>query len=131
MLDIHGVFLYTDLMKYTVSTELKFVKVLKKIHTIKIKYINNDVMFSSLSDIYNDIDLILEIYKNQKLTDKEQAIIVAVKKEKVADKVRKSYKKKLSKAQRLLDKVMSPDERKKVGYLKHKAKERLTQLNIS
>jgi hypothetical protein len=131
MLDIHGVFLYTDLMKYTVSTELKFVKVLKKIHTLKIKYINNDVMFSSLSDIYNDIDLILEIYKNQKLTDKEQAIIVAVKKEKVADKVRKSYKKKLSKAQRLLDKVMSPDERKKVGYLKHKAKERLTQLDIS
>ena len=118
-------------MKYTVSTELKFVKVLKKIHTLKIKYINNDVMFSSLSDIYNDIDLILEIYKNQKLTDKEQAIIVAVKKEKVADKVRKSYRKKLSKAQRLLDKVMSPDERKKVGYLKHKAKERLTQLDIS
>ena len=38
-------------------------------------------MFSSLSDIYNDIDLILEVYKNQKLTDKEQAIIVAVKKE--------------------------------------------------
>ena len=131
MLDIHGVFLYTDLMKYTVSTELKFVKVLKKIHTLKIKYINNDVMFSSLSDIYNDIDLILEIYKNQKLTDKEQAIIVAVKKEKVADKVRKAYRKKLSKAQRLLDKVMSPDERKKVGYLKHKARERLTQLDIS
>ena len=88
-------------------------------------------MFSSLSDIYNDIDLILEVYKNQKLTDKEQAIIVAVKKEKVADKVRKSYRKKLSKAQRLLDKVMSPDERKKVGYLKHKARERLTQLDIS
>ena len=131
MLDIHGVFLYTDLMKYTVSTELKFVKVLKKIHTLKIKYINNDVMFSSLSDIYNDIDLILEIYKNQKLTDKEQAIIVAVKKEKVADKVRKAYRKKLNKAQRLLDKVMSPDERKKVGYLKHKARERLTQLDIS
>ena len=131
MLDIHGVFLYTDLMKYTVSTELKFVKVLKKIHTLKLKKINDDVMFSSLSDIYNDIDLILEVYKNQKLTDKEQAIIVAVKKEKVADKVRKAYRKKLSKAQRLLDKVMSPDERKKVGYLKHKARERLTQLDIS
>ena len=60
-------------MKYTVSTELKFVKVLKKIHALKLKKINDDVMFSSLSDIYNDIDLILEVYKNQKLTDKEQA----------------------------------------------------------
>ena len=38
-------------MKYTVSTELKFVKVLKKIHTLKLKKINDDVMFSSLSDI--------------------------------------------------------------------------------
>jgi len=118
-------------MKYKLSTELKFVRVLNKINTLKLKKINDDVMFSSLSDIYNDIDLILEIYKNQKLTDKEQAMIVAIKKEKVADKVRKTYKKKLNKAQRLLDKVMSPEERKKVGYLKYEARKRLTQLDIS
>ena len=114
-------------MKYTLSTELKFVKVLKKIHKLKLKYIDNATLFSSLTEIYSDIDLILEIYKNQKLTDKEQAIIVAVKKEKVADKVRKSYKKKLYKANRLLDKVMSASERKKVGYLKHRAKQELNR----
>ena len=114
-------------MKHTLSTELKFVKVLKKIHKLKLKYIDNATLFSSLTEIYSDIDLILEIYKNQKLTDKEQAIIVAVKKEKVADKVRKSYKKKLYKANRLLDKVMSASERKKVGYLKHRAKQELNR----
>ena len=114
-------------MKYTLSTELKFVKVLKKIHKLKLKYIDNATLFSSLTEIYSDIDLILEIYKNQKLTDKEQAIIVAVKKEKVADKVRKSYKKKLYKANRLLDKVMSASERRKIGYLKHRAKQELNR----
>ena len=114
-------------MKYTLSTELKFVKVLKKIHELKLKYIDNATLFSSLTEIYSDIDLILEIYKNQKLTDKEQAIIVAVKKEKVADKVRKSYKKKLYKANRLLDKVMSASERRKIGYLKHRAKQELNR----
>ncbi len=114
-------------MKYTISTELKFVKALKKIHNLKIKYISNDVLFSSLTEIYSDVDLILEIYKNQKLTNKEQAIIVAVKKEKVADKVRQSYKKKLYKANRLLDKVMSASERRKVGYLKYKARQELNR----
>ena len=77
-------------MKHTVSTQLKFVKVLKKIHNLKIKKLNDDLMFSTLSNIYSDIELIFDIYQNQKLTDKEQAIIVAVKKEKVAEKVRKS-----------------------------------------
>ena len=114
-------------MKYTLSTELKFVKALKKIHNLKVNYMDNATLYSSLTEIYSDVDLILEIYKNQKLTDKEQAIIVAVKKEKVADKVRKLYKKKLYKVQRKLDTVMSPEERMKVGYLKHKAKQRLTK----
>ena len=127
MFDIRRVFLYTDLMKYTLSTELKFVKVLKKIHKLKLKYIDNATLFSSLTEIYSDIDLILEIYKNQKLTDKEQAMIVAIKDEKVADKVRKSYKKKLYKANKLLDKAMSASERKKVGYLKHRAKQELNR----
>ena len=126
-LDIHGVFLYTDFMKYTLSTELKFVKALKKIHNLKVNYMDNATLYSSLTEIYSDVDLILEIYKNQKLTDKEQAIIVAVKKEKVADKVRKSYKKKLYKANKLLDKAMSASERRKIGYLKHRAKQELNR----
>jgi CRISPR/Cas system CMR-associated protein Cmr3 (group 5 of RAMP superfamily) len=82
-------------MKHTTSTQLKFVKILKKIHNLKVKKINDSVMFSALHDIYSDIELIFDIYQHQKLTDKEQAIIVAVKKEKVAEKVRRSYKKKI------------------------------------
>jgi len=114
-------------MKYTISTELKFVKALKKIHNLKVKYTNNDILFSSLAEIYSDIDLILEIYKSQKLTDKEQAIISEIKKEKVAERVRKSYKKKLNKVQRQLDNTISPKERSKIGYLKYKARQRLNR----
>jgi hypothetical protein len=62
------------------------------------------------------------MYNKSKLTDKEKAILIEVKKEKVADKVRQSYKKKLNKAQRLLDSAISSEERKKVGYLKYRAR---------
>ena len=106
-------------MKHTVSTQLKFVKVLKKIHNLKVKKLNDNVMFSDLHDIYSDIELIFDIYQNQKLTDKEQAIIVAVKKEKVAEKVRKSYRKKLYIKDMQMDNIMSAKDRKSFGYMKH------------
>jgi len=120
-------------MKHTVSTQIKFVKVLKKIHNLKIKKLNDDLMFSTLSDIYSDIELIFGIYQNQKLTDKEQAIIVAVKKEKVAEKVRKSYKKKLYIKEMQMDNIMNAKDRKSFGYMKHlfkikKEKETQTKL---
>ena len=120
-------------MKHTVSTQLKFVKVLKKIHNLKVKKINDNVMFSALHDIYSDIELIFDIYQNQKLTDKEQAVIVAIKKEKVAEKVRKSYRKKLYIKEMQMDNIMSAKDRKSFGYMKHlfkikKSKETQTKL---
>jgi len=120
-------------MKHTTSTQLKFVKVLKKIHNLKVKKINDNVMFSALHDIYSDIELIFDIYQNQKLTDKEQAIIVAIKKEKVAEKVRKSYRKKLYIKEMQMDNIMSAKDRKSFGYMKHlfkikKSKETQTKL---
>ena len=120
-------------MKHTTSTQLKFVKILKKIHNLKVKKINDNVMFSALHDIYSDIELIFDIYQNQKLTDKEQAIIVAIKKEKVAEKVRKSYRKKLYIKEMQMDNIMSAKDRKSFGYMKHlfkikKSKETQTKL---
>ena len=120
-------------MKHTTSTQLKFVKILKKIHNLKVKKINDNVMFSALHDIYSDIELIFDIYQNQKLTDKEQAVIVAIKKEKVAEKVRKSYRKKLYIKEMQMDNIMSAKDRKSFGYMKHlfkikKSKETQTKL---
>ena len=106
-------------MKHTVSTQVKFSKVLKKIHNLKVKKLNDSVMFSALHDIYSDIELIFDIYQHQKLTDKEQAIIVAVKKEKVAEKVRRSYKKKLYIKEMQIDNIMNAKDRKSFGYMKH------------
>jgi len=106
-------------MKHTTSTQLKFVKILKKIHNLKVKKLNDSVMFSALHDIYSDIELIFDIYQHQKLTDKEQAIIVAVKKEKVAEKVRRSYKKKLYIKEMQIDNIMNAKDRKSFGYMKH------------
>ena len=99
-------------MKHTASTQIKFVKVLKKIHNLKVKKVHDNVMFSALYDIYSDIELIFDIYQNQKLTDKEQAVIVAIKKEKVAEKVRKSYKKKLYIKEMQMDNIMSARQEK-------------------
>ena len=120
-------------MKHTASTQIKFVKVLKKIHNLKVKKVHDNVMFSALHDIYSDIELIFDIYQNQKLTDKEQAIIVAIKKEKVAEKVRKSYRKKLYIKEMQMDNIMSAKDRKSFGYMKHlfkikKSKETQTKL---
>ena len=120
-------------MKHTASTQIKFVKVLKKIHNLKVKKVHDNVMFSALYDIYSDIELIFDIYQNQKLTDKEQAVIVAIKKEKVAEKVRKSYRKKLYIKEMQMDNIMSAKDRKSFGYMKHlfkikKSKETQTKL---
>ena len=57
-------------MTKLISTKLKFVKVLEKIHKLKIKKSNDDVMFHELSDIYTKVELLLETYSNQELVDK-------------------------------------------------------------
>ena len=67
------------------------------------------------------------LYKNNKLTYKETVLLSEIKKEKVAERVRKSYKKKLNKVQRQLDNTISPKERSKIGYLKYKARQRFNR----
>jgi len=61
------------------------------------------------------------------LSDKEKAIFNQVKEERVAQKVRQSYKKKINKVQRQLNNTISPEERRKIGYLKYKARQKLNQ----
>ena len=114
-------------MKHTLATTVRFSKALKKIHKLKVKKLNDDVLFSELSDIYSDVELLFDMYNKNKLTDKEKAILIEVKKEKVAQKVRESYKKKLHKKEIQLNKIMSPRERSNIGYLKFKARKELNK----
>tara|TARA_R100001244_G_C5087224_1_gene115486 strand:- start:79 stop:486 length:408 start_codon:yes stop_codon:yes gene_type:complete len=114
-------------MKHTPATTVKFSKALKKIHNLKVKKLNDDILFSALSDIYSDVELLFDMYNKNKLTDKEKAILVEVKKEKVAQKVRESYKKKLRKKEIQLNKIMSPRERSNIGYLKFNARKELNK----
>jgi hypothetical protein len=57
-------------MTTLLSTKLKFAKVLNQIHKLKIKKLNDSVMFHELSDIYTKIELLLDIYINQELVDR-------------------------------------------------------------
>jgi hypothetical protein len=114
-------------MKHKPSTTAKWNNGFKKIHNLKVERTDDSILFSKLSDIYSHFEILFDIYNNDKLTDKERAIISEVKKEKVAERVRKSYKKKLNKVQRQLDNTISPKERRKVGYLKYKARQRLNR----
>jgi len=114
-------------MKHTVSTTVKFSKALKKIHNLKVKYLNNSILFSALSDVYSDVELLFDMYNKNKLTDKEKAILIEVKKEKVAQKVRESYKKKLRKKEIQLNKIMSPRARSNIGYLRYNARKELNK----
>jgi pantothenate kinase len=57
-------------MTTLVSTKLKFAKVLNQIHKLKIKKLNDSVMFHELSDIYIGIELLLDTYINQELVDR-------------------------------------------------------------
>ena len=57
-------------MTTLISTKLKFAKVLNQIHRLKIKKLNDSVMFHELSDIYIGIELLLDTYINQELVDR-------------------------------------------------------------
>jgi hypothetical protein len=57
-------------MTTLISTKLKFAKVLNQIHRLKIKKLNDSVMFHELSDIYIEIELLLDTYINQELVDR-------------------------------------------------------------
>ena len=66
-------------MKHTVSTTVKFSKALKKIHNLKVKYSNNSILFSGLSDIYSDFELLFDMYNKHKLSDREKVIASVLK----------------------------------------------------
>jgi pantothenate kinase len=57
-------------MTTLISTKLKFAKVLNQIHRLKLKKLNDSVMFHELSDIYIGIELLLDTYINQELVDR-------------------------------------------------------------
>ena len=113
-------------MKHTLKTELKFNKLTERLYKLKVQLLNTQY-WSLANECEERAIALFDIYKNNKLTDKERAIISEVKKEKVAERVRKSYKKKLNKVQRQLDNTISPKERRKVGYLKYRAKLKLNR----
>ena len=54
-------------MKHTPSTTVKFSKVLQKIHKLKVKKLNDDVLFKQLSDIYSNIEFLFDVYNKNKL----------------------------------------------------------------
>ena len=87
----------------------------------------NLVFGAYLENIYSDVELLFDMYNKHKLTDKEKAILIEVKKEKVAQKVRESYKKKLRKKEIQLNKIMSPRARSNIGYLRYNARKELNK----
>ena len=113
-------------MQHTLKTELKFNKLTERLYKLKVQLLNTQY-WSLANECEERAIALFDIYKNNKLTDKERAIISEVKKEKVAERVRKSYKKKLNKVQRQLDNTISPKERSKIGYLKYKARQRFNR----
>jgi len=107
-------------MKHKPSTTSKWNNGFKKIHDLKVERIDDSILFSKLSDIYSHFEILFDMYNNDKLTDREKAVFNQVKKERVVHKVKQAYEKKLNK-------VMSAGERRKVGYLKYRAKLKLNR----
>jgi len=114
-------------MKNSLSNKLKFIKLLEEIHKLKVDTLNNSRYETRVNNIDERATNLYEMFLKGALSDKEKAIFNQVKEERVAQKVRQSYKKKINKVQRQLDTAISPRERMKVGYLKHRAKLKLNQ----
>lgn len=67
MLDIHGVFLYTNLMiTLARQIQLKLKKFDEVIIKLKTKYINNPILYSELHKIDERIDEIQKLVDNSK-----------------------------------------------------------------
>lgn len=104
-------------MKHKPSTTAKWNNGFKKIHNLKVERIDDSILFSKLSDIYSHFEILFDIYNNDKLTDKEKIISRVLKLEKAT---KEKYKKKEDKIKLKEWKVNK--DRKKIGYLKHRAK---------
>jgi hypothetical protein len=67
MLDIHGVFLYTDLMiTLARQIQLKIKKFDEVMIKLKTKYLNNPILYSELHKLDERIDEIQKIVDNSK-----------------------------------------------------------------
>ena len=67
MLDIHGVFLYTDLMiTLARQIQLKIKKFDEIMIKLKTKYLNNPILYSELHKLDERIDEIQKIVDNSK-----------------------------------------------------------------
>jgi hypothetical protein len=114
-------------MKNSLSNKLKFIKLLEEIHKLKVDTLNNSRYETRVNNIDERATNLYEMFLKGALSDKEKAIFNQVKEERVAQKVRQSYKKKINKVQRQLNNTISPEERRKIGYLKYKARQKLNQ----
>ena len=114
-------------MKNSLSNKLKFIKLLEEIHKLKVDTLNNSKYETRVNNIDERATNLYEMFLKGALSDKEKAIFNQVKEERVAQKVRQSYKKKINKVQRQLNNTISPEERRKIGYLKYKARQKLNQ----
>ena len=109
-------------MRNTLSNKLKFIKLLEEIHKLKVDVLNNSRYETRVNNIDNRANHLYEMFLKGALSDKEKAIFNQVKEERVAQKVRQSYKKKINKVQQQLNNTISPEERRKVGYLKYRSR---------
>ena len=67
MLDIHGVFLYTDLMiTLARQIQLKLKKFDEVMIKLKTKYLNNPILYSELHKLDERIDEIQKLVDNSK-----------------------------------------------------------------
>ena len=114
-------------MKNSLSNKLKFIKLLEEIHKLKVDTLNNSRYETRVNNIDERATNLYEMFLKGALSDKEKAVFNQVKEERVAQKVRQSYKKKINKVQRQLNNTISPEERRKIGYLKYKARQKLNQ----
>tara|TARA_R100000008_G_C3436609_1_gene92306 strand:+ start:31 stop:480 length:450 start_codon:yes stop_codon:yes gene_type:complete len=106
-------------MKNTLSNKLKFLKLLERIHKLKVELLNTGY-HSSVNDIDERANHLYDMFLNGGLSDKEKVVADLIKQERSVKKVKDKYKKKEDKIK--LKEWKLNKERKKVGYLKHRAK---------
>ena len=104
-------------MKNSLSNKLKFIKLLEEIHKLKVDTLNNSRYETRVNNIDERATNLYEMFLNGALSDKEKAIVDILKSEK---KVKDKYKKKEDKIKLKEWKVNK--DRKKIGYLKYRAK---------
>ena len=104
-------------MKHKPSTTAKWNNGFKKIHDLKVEHINNNVLFTKLSDIYSHFEILFDMYNNDKISNKEEMLHRVLKLEKTT---KEKYKKKEDKIK--LKEWKDNKDRRKIGYLKYRAK---------